>query len=104
MATQTFFLKLLGPRPTFPMDMTASEKALMLEHVAYMEKLFEAKKVIVYGPVMDSQGPYGMGVFVVEGEAELRALMAEDPTIKAGMNTFEVSPMRVGRAQGMPAA
>jgi hypothetical protein len=35
MDKQHFFLKLNPPRPTFMLDMTADEKAIMQKHVAY---------------------------------------------------------------------
>jgi uncharacterized protein YciI len=95
---QHFFLKLIPPRPTFALDMNDAERALMLQHVAYFQKQFEAGKVLVYGPVLAPEG-FGMGVFEVESPEEVQAIMADDPTIKAGLNTFAIYQMRLGGAQ-----
>jgi len=99
MNKQHFFMKLIPPRPTFPMDMTEPERALMMEHVKYTHEQFSAGKVLIFGPVMAPAGAFGMAVFEVADEAELRAIMEQDPTVKAGLNTFEMHPMRIGAAQ-----
>jgi hypothetical protein len=41
-----------------------------------------------------------MAVFAVADEAEVREVLENDPTVRGGLNTFEVYPMRVGAAQG----
>jgi len=48
--------------------------------------------VIVYGPVMDPKGGYGIGVVEVESEEHLRILTSNDPAVK--INTYEMFPMR----------
>ena len=100
MSKQHFFVRLIPPRATFPMDMTAEEKLLMQEHVRYTQEKFLAGKVRLYGPVMAPEGAFGMAVFAVADEAEVREVLENDPTVLGGLNTFEVCPMRVGAAQG----
>jgi uncharacterized protein len=100
MSKQHFFVRLIPPRATFPMDMTAEEKLLMQEHVRYTQEKFAAGKVLLYGPVMAPAGAFGMAVFEVADEAEVRRALENDPTVRGGLNTFEIYPMRVGAAQG----
>src|SRR5271168_5216740 len=102
MSKQHFFIRLIPPRPTFPMDMTADEKALMQQHVVYTQEKFAAGKVLIFGPVMARTGAFGMAVFAVADEAELREIAENDPSVLAGLNKFEWHPMRVGAAQGSP--
>lgn len=71
----------------------------MQEHVRYMEECFMAGKVLIYGPVLEPDAPFGMGVLETSDEAEARRLMENDPSVKTGLNTFEIYPMRVGAAQ-----
>jgi len=80
--------------------MTESERALMMEHVKYTHGYFAAGRVLIFGPVLAPDGPFGMGVFETTDEAEVRAIMEQDPTVKAGLNRFELYPMRIGAAQG----
>lgn len=96
----TFFLKLIPPRPTFAMDMSEDERALMQQHVAYTAEHFKGGKVLIYGPVLAAAGAFGVAVLEVADEAEARRLLDNDPSVKAGMNTYEIAPMRIGGAQG----
>ena len=87
-----FFLKLNPPRPTFMHDMTDAEKAIMQQHVAYWKDLLDKGIVIVYGPVMDPAGGYGIGVVEVENEEQVNELTSHDPA--NGLNSYEIFCMR----------
>jgi uncharacterized protein len=100
MSKQHFYFKLIPPRATFGADMTPEERALMQEHVRYTREAFDAGKILIYGPVMASGGAFGVAVLEMEDAAEVQKFADEDPSIKAGMNTFEFCPMRVGAARG----
>jgi uncharacterized protein len=95
-----YYLKLIPPRTTFVDDMTQEERRLMQQHSEYMKRLFASGSVLIYGPVKHSDGPFGMGVLEAENEGEARKLIDNDPTVRAGMNTYEISPMVVGAARG----
>ena len=92
MSKQNFFLKLNPPRPTFMMDMTADEKAVMQKHVAYWTSLLEEGTAIVFGPVFDPKGGYGAGVVSVDSEEHLKKVIENDPA--NGLNKYEFYPMR----------
>jgi len=99
MNNQHFFIKLIPPRPTFPQDITAEERALMAEHAAYFQQQFKAGKVLLYGPVSAPQGAFGMGVLEVADEAEARHIAENDPSVRGGLNRFEVHPMVVAASR-----
>ncbi len=101
MGKQHFYFKLIPPRATLGADMTAEERALMMEHVRYTREAFDAGKILIYGPVMASEGAFGVAVLEMEDGAEVQRFAADDPLIKAGLNTFEFCPMRVGAARGL---
>jgi uncharacterized protein YciI len=101
MAKKHFFLRLVPPRPSFPHDITEAERALMREHAAYFKQLFEAGRVLIYGPTLDAQNAFGMGVLEVEDEAEVRSIMDADPTVRAGLNRYELSPLLVAAARAL---
>jgi hypothetical protein len=100
MPKQHFFMRLLPPRPTFVLDMSADERRLMSEHAAYIKSWFDAGKVLVYGPVLGTP-PFGAAVFEVDDEGEARRIMEKDPTIIAGLNTYDLAPMRVAAARAL---
>jgi uncharacterized protein len=90
-----FFLKLIAPRPTFAMDLNDQEKAMMQEHFLYWKGRQEQGEVLVFGPVLDAKGPYGMGIVVAADEAGARAFAAGDPAMKSNSGfTCEIHPMR----------
>lgn len=92
MEKKFYVLHLLPPRPTFALDMNEQERAIMQHHMAYWKELMDKGSVIVYGPVMDPKGPYGLGVVAVSDEDELKNLIANDPA--NGLNRYESFPMR----------
>ena len=93
-AMKYFLLKLIPPRPTFARDMTDKEATLMQEHVVYWRGLMDKGLVIVFGPVADPKGTYGVAILEVEEEVDVNALGMNDPTMKANVGfQFEVCPM-----------
>ncbi|HEX2250940.1 MAG TPA: YciI family protein [Gemmatimonadales bacterium] len=97
---QYFLLKLTPPRPTFPMDMSSTEAAIMEEHFVYWRGLLADSKAVVYGPVLDPSGVYGMAVLEVEDEHSAREVGNSDPTIKAGAGfSFQIHPMPDARVR-----
>ena len=92
MNKQSFFIKLNPPRPTFAMDMTPDERAIMQKHVGYWTSLLEQGVAIVFGPVLDPKGGYGAGVVSVDNEEHLKKIIDNDPA--NGLNKYEFYPMR----------
>ena len=93
-ADRFYFCRLLPPRPTFAMDMNDEERALMGQHAAYWRAKMDEGKVIVFGPVGDPTGPWGLGVLKFPGDAELKEFCDGDPVIKANVGfRMETLPM-----------
>jgi uncharacterized protein len=66
----------------------------MKAHSAYWSGLMGKGMVLVFGPVLDSAGPYGLAVLRLADDADPQALCSDDPVIRAGGGfVFEVSPM-----------
>jgi uncharacterized protein YciI len=88
-----FVYKLIAPRPTFPADITAAEAEIIGRHAAYWRGLVDAGRVVVFGPVADPAGTWGLAVVTAATADEVRGLGAEDPAVASGLATFEVYPM-----------
>lgn len=86
-----FVIKLIPPRPTFHMDMVEKEKDIMKQHAIYWNSFLDKGIVIVFGPVLDPKGVYGLGIVETEDEAQARILFAEDPAVKSGLVLMEIS-------------
>ena len=81
--THYFLCRLIAPRPTFPMDMNEEERALMQVHVEYWREHMRGGRVVIFGPVADPQGPWGLGIVRAAGLPEVQAFCAQDPVIAA---------------------
>ena len=99
MSKKHYFFKLIPPRPTFPHDITDKEMRLMEEHGRYFDQQFAAGIILLYGPVMVPNEAFGLAVLEVESEAEARRFGEDDPSVKAGLNRFEIYPMCVPAAR-----
>ena len=85
-----FLFRLIPPRADFAQTMTPDEQRAMTEHTDYWQQLLRDGRVVVYGPVADPEGVWGMGVLRAADRAEVLEIGSRDPSILAGVNTFEV--------------
>ena len=92
-AVTTYAYKLIAPRPTFAFDMTDAEAAVMGEHAAYWQELVDRGAAVVFGPVMDPAGTWGLAVVLAGEEAEVRAMGDADPAVTSGVATYDVFAM-----------
>ena len=92
----TFVFRLRAPRPTFAQDMTDEEREIMGRHAAYWQSYVESGRMVVFGPVLDSSGSWGLGVVEAEDEDELRAFAAGDPAVTTGTAELEIGTMPAG--------
>jgi uncharacterized protein len=90
MSETLFLFRLIPPRADFAQTMTESEQAAMDEHQEYWQQLLRDGRVVVYGPVADPEGVWGMGVLRAADRAEVLEIAEADPSVAAGVNTFEV--------------
>ena len=89
-----FLCRLNPPRPSFALDMSEEERALMEEHGAYWIGHMESDLVVVFGVVADPSAPWGAAILNVADEQAARALTAEDPVIVRGSGfAYDIFPM-----------
>jgi uncharacterized protein YciI len=85
-----FLFRLIPPRADFAQTMTSEEERAMAGHRDYWQQLLKDGLVVVYGPVADPEGVWGLGVLRAADRAEVLAIGERDPSVTAGVNTFEV--------------
>jgi uncharacterized protein len=88
-----FLYRLIPPRPTFDRDMSEAEAAIMGRHAAYWQGQTEQGTAIVFGPVADPAGAWGLAVVDAESEEDVRALGLCDPAVTSQLARFEVYAM-----------
>jgi uncharacterized protein YciI len=92
----TFVFRLKAPRPDFALDMTDEEREIMGRHAAYWQPFVDSGEMVVFGPVLDTTGSWGLGVIEAGDEDELRAFAAGDPAVVSGTAEIELGKMLAG--------
>jgi uncharacterized protein YciI len=92
----TFVFRLQAPRPTFALDMSDEEREIMGRHAAHWQPLIDSGQMVVFGPVLDDTGSWGLGVVEAQNEDELRAFAARDPVVTSGTGRIEMGKMLTG--------
>jgi uncharacterized protein len=92
----TFVFRLKAPRPTFALDMSNEEREIMGRHAAHWQPYVDSGRMVVFGPVLDGTGSWGLGVVEAEDEDELRAFALRDPAVVTGTAEMEVGRMLAG--------
>jgi uncharacterized protein len=92
----TFVFRLKAPRPTFALDMTDEKREIMGRHAAHWQALIDSGQMVVFGPVIDGTGSWGLGVVEADDEDELRRFAADDPVVTTRTATIEVGKMLAG--------
>jgi uncharacterized protein YciI len=73
-------------------DMTDEERSIMQRHIGYWNDLMSKGMVLAFGPVIDPQGVYGLGIVEVENEQQVKDMIANDPA--NGLNKYEYYLMK----------
>jgi uncharacterized protein len=98
----TFVFRLKAPRTTFALDMNDEERAIMVRHAEYWRPWIESGQMVIFGPVLDSTGSWGLGVVEADDEEALRAFAADDPVVTTGTGTVEMGKMLGGFVRPRP--
>jgi uncharacterized protein YndB with AHSA1/START domain len=89
-----YHCRLIPPRPDFPQTMSDDERTMMTEHAAYWSRHLETGSAIVFGPVADPAGVWGVVIACVAGLTELETLQRNDPAIRSERGfRYETLPM-----------
>jgi uncharacterized protein YciI len=91
MSKKYFVLKLNPTRHDFAQTMTAEEKNIMQQHIVYWKEYMDKGIMLIFGPVMDPEAVYGLGIVAVDDEQQVKELINNDPASK--INIYEYHPM-----------
>lgn len=92
----TFVFRLKAPRPNFALDMTDEEREVMGRHAAHWQRYIESGQMVIFGPVLDSTGSWGLGVVQADDEDELHEFAARGPVLTTGTASIELGKMLQG--------
>jgi uncharacterized protein YciI len=68
----------------------------MGRHAAHWQPFIDSGQMVVFGPILDSTGSWGLGVIEAEDEDELRAFAAGDPVVTTQTGRIELGRMLAG--------
>jgi hypothetical protein len=92
-----YFCKLVPPRADFAQTLTAAEMTAMQAHGAYWNDKAAANIALAIGLVADPQGFYGVSIVEVADETQLKAILDNDPAIRANLGLkYEFYPFPRG--------
>jgi uncharacterized protein YciI len=92
----TFVFTLKAPRPNFALDMSDEEREVMGRHAVHWQPYIESGQMVIFGPVLDNTGSWGLGVVQSDNEDELRDHAARDPVVTTGTGRIELGKMLQG--------
>jgi uncharacterized protein YciI len=91
-AAKATYLVLYRPGPAWLTGKSVMEQPLK-EHGKYMLSLYIKGSMKLAGPLTDNAG--GAVVLEVLGEAEAKAIVANDPAVKSGIFVYEMHPWKL---------
>jgi hypothetical protein len=84
-----YLYRLIPPRADFGSTMNDAERAAMGAHVAYWTGQLDAGKAIIFSPVADPAGDWGMAVVNADSDGELQQMGEHDPAVIAGVARYD---------------
>jgi uncharacterized protein YciI len=79
-----YVFRLHPPRPSFAQDLSAEEAGVMRAHAEYWSRLTAQGRVLIFGPVDDPAGVWGIGILEAADDDTARALAEADPAVRSG--------------------
>lgn len=89
----SYFLYKFTPRSDFAQTMTEHEAAIMKQHVAYWQTYADNGTALVFSPVADPAGSWGMAVVRGDTIDDVYAIRAGDPVVAHGLGPVTVFAM-----------
>lgn len=91
---QKYYVVFLHKGPQWSLPQTPEETELHHRHLAFNKALYEAGKILAYGPTLDptNEDLRGMSVIKASSAEEARELLEQDPRYLAGHFRYVVVP------------
>ena len=74
-----FVVKLISEQLKNPAQFSEEDKVIMQKHSLFWKNLMEGGNVLVYGPVLDPNGAYGLGIVTAEDKEVVYQMLSGDP-------------------------
>jgi len=74
----------------------------MTRHAAYWQPLIDSEQMVIFGPVLDGTGSWGLGVAETDDVEKLRAFAASDPVVTTQTAHIEMGELLAGFVRPAP--
>jgi uncharacterized protein YciI len=88
-----YLFKFVPHRPNFMATMTDDERVIMYEHVAYWQQFTDNGTAVMFGPVADPAGGWGVAIVETDDDAEPAAIRSGDPVVLADLGPVDIYPV-----------
>lgn len=85
-----YLLRLIPARSDFAYTMTEEERLTMARHSAYWREHLEQGAALIFSPVADPAGPWGLCIVQAPDLATAQALTGSDPAVHEGVGHYEM--------------
>ena len=81
---------LFSPNPKAPAYDEAQRKQITRDHLAWAHAQFETGKAVLAGAIANHPQFNGMGLFCLGSPERVQTVIAEDPAITSGVDTYQL--------------
>jgi len=91
------YLAIIKPvREDFMTNSTEEDDKIMGEHFVYLKKLLASGELILAGPALNNDKPFGLVILKCDSIEKAREIMTNDPSVKSGIQNLKlVEPFRL---------
>jgi uncharacterized protein YciI len=91
------YIALIKPvREDFMTNFTDEDERIMSEHFEYLKSLLKTDKLVLAGPALNEQKPFGLIILRCNTLKEATKIMKNDPSVKAGIQILKlIEPFRL---------
>ena len=95
--SKNYFYGIIRPtRKDFITNPHEGDEAIMSEHFLYLKNLLESKKLVLAGPTLITEDPFGVLIFETDTIEEARTLLEQDPSIRQKIQQIaDLRPIRL---------
>lgn len=103
MTKKQHFYAIIKPyRQDFLTNPKEDENKIMSDHFFYLKSLLKQKKLILAGPTLIPDDPFGLIILEANTEEEAKNLLENDPSVKAKIqNIMDFRPIRLSLTKNL---
>ncbi|TFF87703.1 MAG: hypothetical protein EU548_09895 [Promethearchaeota archaeon] len=92
-----YFIGIIKPiREDFISNPTEAENKIMSEHFEYLKKLLKKDELLLAGPAINKENPFGIIIIKASSLGHAKELLFNDPSVKAKIQkVIEFEPFHV---------